>query len=369
MTELEQILVVRDSRLQLEVYFAGLIRAGSFDALDAELADQIAANPSRFDAVSRAAGPASIHGWDELYADIAALDAKGEQVTAIGIDLTGHGEGDEPEFEVSFYDDSSFAFSGATHADLLAASEGYSTEWQGCFLDIGNMLEVRGLAPLHRALREYPHRWNTPGAELPEDYAGFVLAQWMLYLRVHQALAAALAEQGLPRPMPVVVGEHDFGPTCHATYMVDRIADNAAATARILEERDAASAQAYDRNTERMIAETRERRAVVRYWFWWRNRKERKTSIELAEAQEKLLFDGVVSTRGQQPVWRLSDREFETFLDRFREHRRPGSSGEAHPDPGADRSELHRTFLRHGIRFGGGAAVERDIAKALHPAR
>ena len=364
MTELEQILAMRDTARQLGDYWAGLIRALDFDALAADLESQIDENPSRFAALSRAAlrGAVTISGWEELAADMAALTAKGRQVTALGIDLTGHCEGAEPGFEISFYGDSSFAFSTATRENLLAASGDYSTPWQGDFLECEPLLECRGLAALHTAIREYPDRFVQSGP-LPQDFAGFTIALWILYLRIHRTIAETLAARGLPQAIPVIVGEHDFGPTCNGVYMVERLSDDGQAAARILAERAEANRLHYDRYTEQMIAEMREKRALVRSWPWWRARAQRKNAIEMFEAGERLIFADIPSGAATGPVWSLSDASFELLADRLREHRRPGSSAETvRADPGDTRSQLHLLFLQHGLKFGG-KRVQRDFVE------
>lgn len=369
MTELEQILAERDTARQLEGYWEGLIRALDFDALAADLEGQIDDNPSRFDSVSRAGlrSAVTITGWEELAAEMASLNAKGERVTAIGIDLTGHCDGDEPGFETSFYSDRSFAFSTATRDDLLAATGDYSTVWQGDFLECEDMLLCHGLAELRAAVRDYPGRYIQSGP-LPEDFAGFTVALWVLYLRVHQTIAETLAARGLPQPMPVVVGEHDFGPTCHGVYIVDRVSDDAQAAARILAERAEANRLHYDTYTEQMIVEMREKRALVRSWPWWRARGQRKNAIEMFEAGERLIFAEIPSGAATGPVWSLSDASFELLADRLREHRRPGSSNErVHPDPGETRSQLHLLFLQHGLKFGG-KSVQRSFLESRNAA-
>lgn len=362
MTELEQILSTREGRGELQGYFAGLLRALDFGTLEGKLTAQLADNPSSFAPLCRASNleGVTVTGWEDLHADIAALDRRGKPCTAVGIDITGHNDGDEPAFEVALYDDSAFAFSTADRDALLAVSGGYPVPWQGCFAEIDSVLECDGLALLHRAIRSYPHRWESVGAELPRDYAGFVLALWWLYLRIHQAVADALATYGLPRAMPVILDEHDFGPQVGAVHMAAQIADTGARTARILDARDQASRLHHDRVTEQSIMEIREKRAAVRSWTFWRNRAQRRNAIELIEASDKLMFADVVSTRGQHSVWLLSDREFEILLDRYREHRRPGSSLDPHPDPGEDRSQLHLLFLQHALEFGG-RAVQREF--------
>lgn len=362
MTELEQILSTGEGRRALDRYFAGLIRALDFAALETELAMLLEEHPSAFAPLCRASMRESVEivGWERVHADILAMDRKGSRCTALGIDLTGHWEGEGPGFEVSLYDDGSFAFSTASRAALLEASEGHATPWQGCFVEIETSLECRGLALLDGAIRAYPGRHAVPSEALPRDYAGFVIALWWLYLRVHQGVADALAHHGLPRAMPVLVDEHDFGPQVGGVLLCEHVADSAERSARILDARTVENRLAYDRLTEQLIMEVREKRAVVRNWSFWSNRTQRRNAIELLEASDKLMFQDVVSTRGQLSVWLLSDREFEMLLDRYREHRRPGSSGEQHPDPGEERTQLHLMFLQHALQFGG-RAVQREF--------
>ena len=129
MTELEQILSTGEGRRALDRYFAGLIRALDFAALETELAMLLEEHPSAFAPLCRASMRESVEivGWERVHADILAMDRKGSRCTALGIDLTGHWEGEGPGFEVSLYDDGSFAFSTASRAALLEASEGHAT--------------------------------------------------------------------------------------------------------------------------------------------------------------------------------------------------------------------------------------------------
>ncbi|MDH4744439.1 hypothetical protein OMP43_10470 [Sphingomonas sp. CBMAI 2297] len=362
MTELEQILSTGTGRRALDRYFAGLIRAPDFAALEAELSALLEEHPSAFAPLCRASVREGVEivGWERVHADILAMDRKGSRCTALGIDLTGHWEGEGPGFEVSLYDDDSFAFSTASRETLLDACKGYPTPWQGCFAEIETPLECRGLVLLDGAIRAYPDRHTVPSGALPRDYAGFVIALWWLYLRVHQGVADALARHGLPRAMPVLVDEHDFGPQIGGVFMCERVADSAERSAQILAQRAVEKRLAYDRLTEQLILEMREKRAVVRNWSFWRNRAHRRNAIELLEASDKVMFQDVVSTRGQLSVWLLSDREFEMLLDRYREHRRPGSSGKPHPDPGEERTQLHLLFLQHALQFGG-RMVQREF--------
>lgn len=344
-----------EGRRKFDSQMAGLIRSMSFDELEQVLLDGLRAYPSSFTAAcsNTSADQVTISGWDELFADIAAAENSGKQCSAVGIDLSGHGEGDEPALEVAIYDDGSFPFSTASRSEILAKSENYGTPWQGCFVEIGESLQLHGLAQLYGAIRSYEHRHWYQGATLPDNFIGFKLAEWFLYLRVNQAIYRELDRQGLPRPMPIIVGEHDFGPWYVTVYMAERRAGHEAATAQILQRRAEAAKADYDSITDQWIAELVETRSILKHWWWWKNPTKRRNAMGLAEGHEKLLLSGM-PVPPAKPTWRMSGKEFVEFVEQFLRWRDPKSLRARLPRvPAERRSMLHETFVKHGIAFGG----------------
>jgi hypothetical protein len=221
-TELIQSLGNEGARHQVETLLRTALREPAFGELDALLRAWIDEHPGPLTALCRDVGPVSVTGWDTLDADIAALAAKGTLCSAVGIDVTGHYEGEGPQFEVSLYSDKPFPFSTSGRSAVLAACETYGTVWQGAFEDLVHSLNCSGLEALHGGVANHPQRHWVGGVEMPEDFPDYFIGVWFLYLRVNEALAAAVEEGRLPYPMPMLVSEHDFGPWFETVHMVDQ---------------------------------------------------------------------------------------------------------------------------------------------------
>lgn len=305
--------------------YAAMIRAGSFAATDSELRAliDVAGGPLAALVADLDLETVTIDGWDELYADMTATEGKGHRITATGIDASGHAETDEVGFEVSFYDDHTFPFSATSRDDIAAACTRYGAPWMGCFLDIAMPLRTRGLAPLKHWLAAYPGKHHRPGANVaaPEHFEAYHYGVWLLYVAIHASLAHELATRGLPHPMPVIVGEHDFGPYLAAVYAVDTTCDHQATTERILAARRQQALAAFDSSTDQMVSELRAARDAIRGWQWWHNPGKRRTYIDLRRNVETLLlrrFDIAL----KRPTWELSDADFQAVVTRLRDARR-----------------------------------------------
>ncbi len=299
-----------------------LIRDSAFDQAESLLLNSLAHGDPRFHDICRNSPQDEIRiaGWPELYADIAALEARGEKVSAIGLDLTGHNEDEDIVFECNYYDNNYFPFSTARRDEILAVC-GYGAPWQGCMIDIQGPLILYGLRPLHTALRTYEHRsfWSGSSAPWPPGFASFRLATWFLYLRVHRAIRDALSAHGLPRPMPVVVGEHDFGPAFSSVYMVEKTCASDEAE-EVLAHRLAETRAKAEKATEELAERFRERRKALQDWPSYREPERRQAYIDLIAAHETMMLK-IADMTTDCPSWEMSDRDFEAFLHRFREAR------------------------------------------------
>lgn len=103
--------------------------------------------------------------------------------------------------------------------------------------------------------------------------------------------------------------------------------------------------------TAQLIAELVERRSILRHWHrWWRPRK-RRDAVGMAEAWDKLYFEGLEL---ECPSWRLNETRFLELAGRLRIRKEPHSAGTPLPPVAPERrSELHEMFVRWSIRFGG----------------
>ena len=276
----------------------------NFESAEHVLQDALRAYPSSFADICQATSQEaiSISGWDELYAQIEALARNGSHCTAIEIDLSGHADREvepggalEPGFECSYYDDLTFSFSTASREDILAQCETGTMTWTGCFVDINNALTCDGLGKLYASLVNYQHRyWRPPIAErgtaadeLPQDFVAFTLARWFLYLRVHKAIWSDLRTRGLPRRMPVVVGQHDFGPSLCSVYLPETICDSGETSNRILAQGQAEGSANFQSDINKAIAELRELYRLVRMFPFYRF-KARNTLAEQLTSQLKM---------------------------------------------------------------------------------
>ena len=217
-TELIQSLSNDHSRAQVEALLCGALREQSFAEMGALLDTWIDQHPGSFTALCRDTRDVAVGGWDALKDE---LEARGPGCTAIGIDLSGYWEETGPGFEVSFYSDTPFPFSTSDRTALLAATETDAPVWQGRYEDVRPLLTCTGLETLDAALRDYPYRHWNGSDEMPEDFPAYFAAVWFLYLRVNEALARSLESNSLPRSMPVVVGQHDYGPSFETVYVVE----------------------------------------------------------------------------------------------------------------------------------------------------
>ncbi|MEJ2002229.1 MAG: hypothetical protein P8X77_12695, partial [Maritimibacter sp.] len=147
----------------------------------------------------------------------------------------------EPGLETNYFNDEYYPFSTASRLDLLGKSESRGTPWQGNFVDIDNALEIRGLAQLHTAIHSRGISPMMPMVNVPAGFADVLIGTGYLLLRFHQSLARDGQKNGLPRPMPILAGEHDFNALyIDSVYMVDRICGPKASTdnPRLAENRD-----------------------------------------------------------------------------------------------------------------------------------
>ena len=216
---------------------ARLIRAQRYDEAERELRLRIdGAPPSALKAATLATSADDLRfaGWERVLARIQPLPRgrpptrrvsrlevyerfhRGKPaVTAVGIDISHaivrmlRSEEDALELEVAYYSNGPYPFSRSDRAALLAASASYSPVWQGEFEDVDVALSVTGLTPLLLELRR-----QGPVTAAPDrvDEMGMrSLAHWWAILALDRALAGEVARLSPRRPVPFIVGTHDFG--------------------------------------------------------------------------------------------------------------------------------------------------------------
>lgn len=167
----------------------------------------------------------SLKGWDKIAATIAREEKSGKVITAIGIDFSWPGHVDlmpdadghlAPYIETNYYtDQSDMKFSEATRDQILAGYSNYGSEWQGCFAEIDNAIEVNGMSALYGAVTAASSVRNH------DDSAGdaYVLAACTSAIILHLAVRKAIQTGSLPKPMVVLVGSNEDFPFFDAPVM------------------------------------------------------------------------------------------------------------------------------------------------------
>jgi len=252
----------------------------------------------------------AVDGWDALWADLHVLKQKGTAVTAIGIDLSGYGDGPEPVLETAVYDDGAFPFSAADRPALLAASDG-KRPWTGAFIEAPHRLAVRGLASVHKVIAPLH------SLDHSHDKAAVRLAWWYVAFRVHHAIRRDLEKQGLPYSMPVIVGDHGFGIGFHSVYMARPGASRDRQVTEILKRRAKQAARAYEQRTEEIVRDLRERRRSYLTWRIDHNPAQRETYRGFMEAREAMTFK-MLEIAVDRPTWRMDNPAFEAVLAEVR---------------------------------------------------
>ncbi|TIX51973.1 hypothetical protein [Alteraurantiacibacter aquimixticola] len=169
-------------------------------------------------ALETQAGDITLVGWDDLAERFAWLDKAGKPITALGIDFSWPGHvGAEPDaeghlapyIETNYYADiPEMAFSSADRETLLRGYLAGGSEWQGCFEDIDNLIEVEGMSPLYGAVTANASNRNRDGAEGD----AYLLSSCASAVLLHLAVRDAIRAKGLPRAMAVLVGSNEDFP-------------------------------------------------------------------------------------------------------------------------------------------------------------
>jgi len=157
-------------------------------------------------------------GWHDLAARLGAFDQHKKPITALGIDFSYSGHNGakpddkgalEPYIETSYYaDQPDLAFSTADTDTILQGYSAYGSKWQGCFEDIDNLIEVKGLEQLYGAvaLRDMKRDHDSSEGDI------HTIAACICAILVHLAVKQAVLEDGLPYPIAVLVGSNEDFP-------------------------------------------------------------------------------------------------------------------------------------------------------------
>jgi hypothetical protein len=200
--------------------------------LDRDLAQQCAALTQ---------AQVKLDGWPELIDAIATFE--GDSITGVAIGMANEpdlgfekGQLHAPYLTLGIYGDEGFAWSSASRESILSQCGSGDPDWGGHEEDIEVYLEIEGLETINTALIHHKRRFflRDDGPEsAPEGYVEFVLASWLRALRFHMAVAAELAQHGLPGNIPVVSGTIDMVPEVAAVHFPERTVAVAAPAAEL----------------------------------------------------------------------------------------------------------------------------------------
>jgi hypothetical protein len=301
-----------------EMAAAAMIRGGDFKATTLFFLKAMQGSPFAGPAKRVAKTFVGVDGWEAAAADIARLAAKGNTVTAIGLDLTGHNEGPDPLLEFALYDDHAFRFSGSLQEARNKAAT-YGAPWLGCFSDTGDYFTIRNIRELYTAIQKSPDRHENDGKvnEPSKAQTGLLAAIWYLYFRIHHAIIRDIGKGALPVAIKVVVGQHDFGPWFADVYEATASAKAARAGERVAADRLKERARAFDRATDELVDDLKRHRREVAGWKDGHNEDKRATYAEYLKARHADIFASL-NLPEPRPLWRMDDAEFRTLIANVR---------------------------------------------------
>jgi len=174
--------------------------------------------------------PKDIHlaGWDKLAGKITEYSRPSIPITAIGI---GIGDPEDlglepdalgnlrPPLATSFYSDATFPFSETDRADLLEGYTAFGCEWQGDHDRIDDTLSIEGIDDLYGAIVRLENAVAASGKPDPDLIRSGAIGACYLGVMVWQAARRAVIEQGLPRPLAILLVNSDAYPFFDAPVM------------------------------------------------------------------------------------------------------------------------------------------------------
>jgi hypothetical protein len=374
MSELATEFTNRRTQRAFEDQLKGHICAGEFNAAEQIVGEALTRYPSEFTALYEALPPEGLTllGWPELQADFLDADELIEKrnrgrCEVVALDVVNRNHHERLFLQSAFY-------GWPAGVSLAARPAGFARSPQDSFdkhdwrhrpARVGS-LDVQGLDELVEAQRksEFSACDSFYGERAPNHYVGAIVANWLILLRINQAIVGNLASLGLPRSVPVLCGVDqvdwpmetntiDYGRSLECVYAAKEWRDGTSAVAEIRIERQAKSKAEIEAETDSLIAELVEKRSILQHWpRWWRP-GHRREAADIAETKDRLWYRAMQLEPGV-PTWRMAGHEFTEFVGKLIHWRHPDGRKlkVARVDPAA-RSELHEMFVKYGINFGG----------------
>jgi hypothetical protein len=196
------------------------------------------------------AGDIRLGGWDKLAARIEEYSRPMIPITAVGIGigdpadagLAPDAEGNlRPPLETSYYSDATYPFSETDRADLLEGYSSFGCEWQGDHDKLDDTLSIEGIDDLYGAIAKLENEVGASGNPPADDIRAGAIGACYLGVLVWQAVRKVAIEQGLPRPLAILLVNSDAYPFFDAPVMTcEEYLDDGAL--QIVEHASAASA-------------------------------------------------------------------------------------------------------------------------------
>lgn len=157
-----------------------------------------------------------VTGWKHL---TDAIENSKTLISAVSIDISWPGHIDlnpdanghlTPLIETNLYSDNTFPFSTSNRSQILEGYSSYGSEWQGGFVDIISAVGIEGISHIYGPAYVLESSSRNQPASL--NYHVAILVSCLVAIRIHLAVARTLHENGLPRPMTVLVESNEAYP-------------------------------------------------------------------------------------------------------------------------------------------------------------
>ena len=213
-------------------HLSKLVSGGFFDTANGILMTDLAALDSDLAQICGAvtSDHVILTGWPELIDAIGEFE--GDPITGVTVGMANDpdlafekGQLHASYLLLGLYTDEEFGWSSASREDILHECGTERPRWAGSEEDIEVYLELEGLEAINTRLIHHKHRFflrDGNPAEAPAGYVEYVLASWLRALRFHQAVAAEVAEHGLPGSIPVASGTVDMKPEVAAVHFPEK---------------------------------------------------------------------------------------------------------------------------------------------------
>ncbi len=307
-------------RKSFESEAAALIRAGDFEKTQTFLINTAKASPFSAPLKKAAKRRSPLWGFDLICADLLRIMNDGVQITALGLDLDGYGDGTAPVLTPSYYSDEAFAFSGDIDSVIEEAGKS-APAWNGATAAYAeNAMHLENLDAVYAAIQDYDGTVTHPRGDdpLPAGYHGYLAAIWFIYFRAHHEVSLTLQKEGLPFPAKVIVGQHGFGPEFSHVYAATATAKSAKRGDEVISRQRQKRDRDFDFKTIDLVHEYKKRRRTVRNWKDDHNSEKLDLYKQYVRAAMRVDFQDIGLPLPAQEIWEMDDAAFKALIKEFK---------------------------------------------------